>query len=432
MLYILLTSIFLLIILELKLRKNFATPSVLLLLSFLMASLLIFINYKNWDISLSFHFVVYVLTAIISFILSTHLVHSFLKNSSKIPSLSLQKLQVLSRPRASLMLIMTVAFSIYSILYIRRVGFSLDLTTILSTAYSSNVLNSGYSGSFLETQMLKIITGIAYINYYQFLLSKFVVKMNFSQFINFYNIVLFLITATLSTDRNILLRFFIYALVLWILFFFDINKESMRDINFKIIRSLVIYGIVILISLFLAGRIKGYVSDFQRSIGLYGGSGLNNFNLFLNNFNGQELQWGRVTFNSLRVLVQTFLGIEEYSGLAMFDIPIVFKSSTGFVYISNVYSALRPFVLDFGYIGMLLFPAMVGIFFEILFSTAINRKFDFSWIFYSATVYSLIYFSIQEQFFARMHLGSLYEIFWLSIFYLYIKSPIKIKLRSNV
>ncbi|HEM3576293.1 TPA: hypothetical protein U1B85_002174, partial [Streptococcus suis] len=177
MLYILLTSIFLLIILELKLRKNFATPSVLLLLSFLMASLLIFINYKNWDISLSFHFVVYVLTAIISFILSTHLVHSFLKNSSKIPSLSLQKLQVLSRPRASLMLIMTVAFSIYSILYIRRVGFSLDLTTILSTAYSSNVLNSGYSGSFLETQMLKIITGIAYINYYQFLLSKFVVKM---------------------------------------------------------------------------------------------------------------------------------------------------------------------------------------------------------------------------------------------------------------
>ncbi|MGZ7236497.1 hypothetical protein ACXWOK_09905, partial [Streptococcus pyogenes] len=71
----------------------------------------------------------------------------------------------------------------------------------------------------MDTQMLKIITAIAYISFYQFLLAKYVVKSRISQFINYFNIFIFAVTAALSTDRNILLRFFIYAFVLWILFF---------------------------------------------------------------------------------------------------------------------------------------------------------------------------------------------------------------------
>ncbi|HFI0512071.1 TPA: O-antigen polymerase, partial [Streptococcus suis] len=158
---------------------------------------------------------------------------------------------------------------------------------------------------------------------------------------------------------------------------------------------------------------------------LYGGSGLYNFNILLNNSNGYQLKMGEETFKSVKVLLNTIFGTVSQETITFFDPQIAYKSSTGFVYISNIYSALRPFLIDFGYLGMILFPGFIGIFYESLYSIAMKHKYNFSWIIYSALIYSVVYFSISEQFFARIHLGSMYEIFWLIVFYQYVKSPIR-------
>lgn len=425
MIYILLLSIILLLIYEVRVRKSFVAPSVLLLLSFLMASLLIFINYFNWDVSLSPKFIFYVISAIISFVTCTHLTRYIFINIRTGKIMTLQRYKEISSPKFSMEVILVVVFFIYLLLYFRRVGFNLDFTTMLSSAYNENVSNSGNSGGVLETQLLKMITGIVYISYYQFLLARYVVKSRYSIFTLVLNTTIFLLTAILSTDRNILLRFFIFSIVLWIMFYLDINKDYVKNINFKIIKRLIIFGSIVLFVFYFTGRLKGYVSDFNRSISLYGGSGLYNFNIFLNNFSDFQLKMGEETFKSIQVLSNTIFGTITHDSISFFDPQIAFKSSTGFVYISNIYSALRPFLIDFGYLGMILFPGFIGIFYESLYSIAMKHKYNFSWIIYSALIYPVVYFSVSEQFFARIHLGSMYEIFWLIVFYQYVKSPIR-------
>lgn len=425
MIYLLLLSIILLLIYEMKTRKSFVAPSVMLLLSFFMASLLILINYFNWDVSLTPKFLVYVLTAILSFVICTHVTRYILKDIRVGKMMTFQRYKDISKPRWSMEVILIIVFLLYIMLYFRRVGFNLDLTAIMSSAYNSNVSNSGNSGSFLETQLLKMVTGIVYISYYQIFLARFVVKRHSTKYILILNTSIFLLTATLSTDRNILLRFFIFSIVLWIMFYFDSNKDYMKNINFKIFKRLILFGVIVLFVFYIAGRLKGYVSNFQRSISLYGGSGLYNFNIFLNNFSDFQLKMGEETFKGVRVLLNTIFGVKSQETITFFDPQIAFKSSTGFVYISNIYSALRPFLIDFGYVGMIVFPGMVGIFYEILYTIAIRNKYNFSWILYAALIYPVVYFSISEQFFARFHLGSMYEIFWLIVFYQYVKSPIR-------
>ena len=82
-----------------------------------------------------------------------------------------------------------------------------------------------------------------------------------------------------------------------------------------------------------------------------------------------------------------------------------------------VWHVVSDYLDDFGYFGMLIFPLIMGGFFEILYWFAKKNRFGFSWICYALLVYPLLYFTIAEQFFARLHLGIVYEIMWVLIFY---------------
>lgn len=427
MIYILLTFIAILLIIEFKLKNSFVAPSVILLLSFLMATTLILINNSNWDVVLYVKFLSYVFTAILSFIVSTHFIDFLLDGNysrDKLP----KELNKIAKPSIFMMIVVSVSFCIYAYIYIHRYGLSSNITQLLSKAYFTNVSTNGNLDGFIDTQMLKIITAIGYISFYQLLLARYVLRDKISQVINYYNILLFLITAILTTDRNILLRFFIYGCVLWIMFFSESKKNSLKYINVKIIGRSLVYGLIALASFYTLGKTKGYTSNIERVIGIYGGSGLYNFNLYLQSFNS-PLLWGKETFRALNALVNTLLGVSKVNSLSIFYTPIAFKSSTEFVYISNIYSSLRPFLQDFGFLGMIIFPFSLGTLFEIFYITTQKKKWGFSWIFYAYIIYPIAYFTIADQFFSRIHLGSVYEIFWLAFFYCYIQRIIHFNLK---
>ncbi|MGZ7196662.1 hypothetical protein ACXWOC_10780, partial [Streptococcus pyogenes] len=79
------------------------------------------------------------------------------------------------------------------------------------------------------------------------------------------------------------------------------------------------------------------------------------FNIYLDKFPSVSLQWGSETFKVFNSTLSTFLG-NQSSSITIFDEKIIYKTSTGFAYISNIYSSLRPFLLDFGYFGMIIYP----------------------------------------------------------------------------
>ena len=157
-------------------------------------------------------------------------------------------------------------------------------------------------------------------------------------------------------------------------------------------------------------------------MGKYGGTGLYNFNLHL--LKDEELTYGKSTFLLLDNTLRSFgiPGDENGDGGASEEILVdeftKYKSQNGFIYSSNIYSAMRPYADDFGLIGMVIFPGFMGMFFELLYVFAKKYRFGFAWAFYAITVYPVVYFAIAEQFFRRLHLGIVYELGWFTVIYI--------------
>ncbi|MGT2716198.1 O-antigen polymerase [Streptococcus respiraculi] len=423
MIYLLLIVSFVLLGIDFYKWRSLIRPNIIFLLSFILASSIIMVNQKNWDVALNNRFMIYTVTAILSFYIGTLVIDYFnaRKKSLVIPESSKDSsLFIVASPSKLLFWITIIAMIVYVLLIFRGIQLSTDFSFMLRQIYDRNVEHSG-SNTFIVNQLVKILTALANISFFQFLLDKYVVKTSKSQLLHFVVISIFLLMAAISTDRNILLRFFIYCIVLWILFFTATNKGKITRAHFRLLVKLAFYIVLAVGIFYIFGKLKGYKSDFSRAISLYGGSGLYNFNLYLDKSLPIDYKFGLVTFRSfLGVLGR--LGIESlvYKG-SVFSEFIIYKSKTGFVYESNIYSAMRPFVEDFGYFGTVIFPFIMGLFFETLYSWTRKTQYMFSWIFYSLTIYPLAYFTILEQFFNRFHLGSLYEIGWVAIFYWYIR-----------
>ena len=240
----------------------------------------------------------------------------------------------------------------------------------------------------------------------------------------FIAILSFIVLSVFTTDRNILLRYVIYAVCLWILFYKNRIGTTKRKNNRVIIKRVLLILIIVSVAFYGLGKAKRYASNFERMVGTYAGSGLYNFNLTIDT--NETLRYGARTFKSLTKTVNALMG--NRSNEVSHGTFINFKSSNGYIYSSNIYSALKPYKDDFGYFGVILFPFIWGAFFEFLFYMTKRRTYGFTWIFYAMSVYSILYFSIQEQFFARLHLGRAYEIFWVGFFY-FIAFKVRIKFR---
>ena len=173
--------------------------------------------------------------------------------------------------------------------------------------------------------------------------------------------------------------------------------------------------------LYIMGLSKQYTASFTDMISIYAGSGLYNFNLYLETFDASNLAGGSVTFSSLNnVLNAVGLMGDNYIPLAWNDDFINIYTSSGLWYSSNVYSALKPYVQDFGYLGVVIFPLFLGVLYETIYIFAKRVNYNLIWIIYATISYPLVYFSILEQFFKRLHMGSIYELFWIIVVYLLI------------
>ncbi|MBF0777815.1 O-antigen polymerase [Streptococcus cuniculi] len=424
MIYLLLIVSFALLGLDFYRWRSLIRPTILFLLSFVLASSIIMFNQRNWDVVLSDRFMVYTLTAIGSFYLGTLLIDylPFRKKSPRpLSTHSTEDLSILAEPSKVLFGLAIIAMIAYILLIFRGIELSTDVSFMLRQIYDRNVEHNG-SNTFIVNQLVKLLTAIANISFFQFLLDTYVVKTRKHQWTHGVIIMLFLLMAVISTDRNILLRFFIYCAVLWILFFTATSKGKITRAHFKPLLRLALYLLITVGIFYLFGKLKGYKSDFGRAISLYGGSGLYNFNLYIEKFIPNHLHWGATTFKSFLGILGRLGFVQFVHKGASFSEYITYTSSTGAFYHSNIYSAMRPFVDDFAYVGVLIFPFVMGITFETLYGLTQKQKYSFSWIFYSLTVYPLAYFTIAEQFFARMHLGLVYEIGWVLILYWYIRN----------
>lgn len=399
-------------------RKHLLSPWFLLCAVALATYCIVLINYNNWSVHINALFALYLCTAILAFGGGTAIVNLVVGNKNAKSEKTEFRGADFNRPYpvnlflcASILLTAAYLFKL-----IHDVGGASSFSAMLRRIYE-NTINKNYSPGFIFNQMSEIIRAIAYLNTFR-LFARFYEKRRSVSIVKLIlPIALFIVVALMATDRNVFLRYGIYFICLWILFYYRNSKK--KNANARIICCVLIMGVVLLLVFFLMGKLKQYQSDLGRALSIYGGSGLYNFNLWLESFDG-NLMYGQSTFSQFINTVGSFLkpfGIHLQSNVPAFDTMITYTSPNGYSYSSNIYSALKPYVEDFGYAGVIIFPFIIGAFYQWLFLKMKRSGCGFAVIAYCLLIYPVIFFPIAEQLFRRFHLGFIYEIGWVAILY---------------
>lgn len=403
-------------------RRDFLSPWFLMCFALTAMFIIVLLNYENWQVKINGKFVLYVATAIASFGVGCELINRLSRYGKAVrrpkPRLPLKAVSPnrVRYPAGVFVVVSAIAVSVYVLKLILDAGGG-SVSEVLNKIYI-NIVREDYSPGIIFNQLREIATAIAYISVYRFFLKSYMRRDKVKYSALLVPIVLFLVMVLFTTDRNVLLRFVIFTLCVWVFLYLEnhAGKKAVRTVVIVAIVAVVIAAIVF----FMYGKLKGYKSDIWRALSIYGGSGLYNFNLWLD-MPHEPLQYGMKTFNTLFTTIEYILsplGVNFNLTNARFDTFISFTAPNGYVYSSNVYSAFFPFVTDFGYFGMIIFPLVEGLFFQWLYCRMKSRKYGFALVLYCMLIYPVIYLPILDQLFLRFTLGFVYEWFWLYVIYI--------------
>ena len=420
-LILLLLILILIFLLTYMFYRNYIAPLSVFSLSFIMATSIIIANDKNWDLSISVRLLPYIVSAVAAFGLGGLLIEQIFRTpvfSAEVTEMAISHRERLCGhyPAFFFALIAVLCTFIYIIFLMTKMSFTGGISTVLRNIYVT-ATNLG-SNNFFLNQMREITTAIAEITVFEVLVIRYIDDNKRINTLHIIPIICFIFLTAASTDRNIFIRFALFSLSLWIMFVMSCRKKSIKRTNWAILKKSIVFALVFIAVFYGLGKLKRYTSNLERMIGIYGGSGLYNFNLYIDSPENLVLSYGRDTFSELRHTFQSF----GFLGGRASESPthgefITYVASNGYVYSSNIYSALKPYYNDFGYWGLWLFPFTLGIIFESLYRKTRKHICGFHWILYSILIYSLAYVSVAEQFFKRLHLGMVYEIGWAFIIY---------------
>ena len=402
-------------------KRDFASPVFLLCISFWAMFSLILCNYENWDIrTQGYHALTTLLLTV--FIGAFFFGSLFVRKLTDLGDEDRQRRAgALIRERSEA----PYPYGFFAILSIVLLALyiltSSGVPDLSSFPAFRNSLRAAYAAGkeyhFYTSQIFEMLTAAAYLALHRCMVDRFLRKRRIP-LLSLVPILCFLVFVLISTDRNMLVRFFISGLVLFILSYrWD---DLLHSGNRRLLRKLVLLILAAAVVFWGFGKLKNYTSDFGRAISIYAGSGIYAFNLWLPRFD-RHFTNGVYTFSTIRETLSAF-GIGTGSQAPDHLEFIIHLSPNGYVFATNVYSALRTYYQDFGVPGLVIIPFLSGGLFEALYQMGIRDKFGFWWLFYAAHVYPVIYYPIAEQFLLRFHLGLVYEIFWLAFFYLLVYS----------
>lgn len=395
--------------------KDYLGPAFLLNALFLAAYFVVLLNYQNWEVIIYPKFTLCITCGLLawwfgSFIyrLLTGKPLNFSNFYCNNDSLLLVR-QRLGYPYIQFSILSLFLTVIYLYIHLRNINIG-SLTNTLRYIYDNN---SGDSEGPIISNILEIIVALGYINTHRILLEKYIDDNKKINTKLLPPIIFFLICTLVSTDRNILLRYVIFIVGLYILFYRTHNENT--NINVKLIKRIILIVFIGALAFWAYGKAKNYTSNLTRAIGLYSGAGLYDFNLWLKDFQGPFLH-GENTFSTVKETLKA-LGIGKGSNYNWNLEFIRFYSKNGYIYDSNIYCALRYYYEDFGMAGIIIIPMIQGFFYELLYYNCLKTNYGLGWLLYCSYLYPIVYYPLLEMFIKRFHFGLVYEIFWLVFFF---------------
>ncbi|MBQ3297825.1 MAG: oligosaccharide repeat unit polymerase [Bacilli bacterium] len=399
------TYIYLIIILSILLlyvyinEKDIFSPIFLSLLALLGAFTLAFIGTFTWNTQkeMSMQLVLIFLIGILSFTIGAQIAQKMsikkkLNKNIKNKEIKIDKWKVIM---SSIFIISTI---VLMILEIKRIcsyfGYSSNnISKLLSYYRSKSILYSNEISTktadinFIIKQMHKtsVVIGVLFI--YAFCNNFFMNKKNYYLVLP---IVLSMIESLLTSGRSLFMKLIIIFLLCFL--YFKIKKD--KQINKKTI----IYGAISIISILLIFYImlpllgRSTNISFIKYITFYFSCGIPSFDLFLTKIPEHAGYIGEETFTGLYLLLNKF-HIVSFTRVSSYGWETI-----GGMH-SNIYTSLKAYYYDFGYIGVCILQLLFGFLSTIYYNFSKSNKNIIFLVIYFYYIYIFIEQIRAEQFY---------------------------------
>lgn len=233
-------------------------------------------------------------------------------------------------------------------------------------------------------------------------------------------IVLYIITSFMTTGRAQMLNFFVYIIFAWIILTAKKKKWHFNN-NIKLFAKALLIIAVALLLFYLAGLLTEkslHYANFFDNFANYFSSSVYTLNEYLNNpseFNSGSKFFGIHTLSGIYSFLRT-LGIPIPSNIVALE--YIYCGD----YLTNIYTPLRRYIQDFGWIGMAIIMFMMGYGYKrLIWRTRSDDSGGLSVIFAAYFMFPLVYIAIEERLFMDViMIRSVYQIFYIILIYQWI------------
>lgn len=413
--------------------RDIMAPDVLYLAGFVLAIIVAGMNIKAWGIDLSIKTIIIILLGALSFLGVGGLYRvSHGKNAIK-GSVEVQRIQI-----ARWKNIFVIAFGILTLLlyYKEVVRLSAYADTYwksfgIMVAYKRVVSYGDIMINPVVNQMTKVVYSFGYIYMYVFMNNIFASKekkritRNIEYLIPVF---LFIVMSIIKGNRVDIMQLVVMAVFLYYMFLHRKIGWN-KHISGKMLKKAIVIFVIGMILFYYMKELIGRVSslNFFEYIMQYIGGSIQ----LLNQYMKDHSQSNVVPFGE--TLTGLIIGLRKL-GLtnAILRKQLEFRYTPTGVYLGNVYTALRRYYNDAGWIGVVLFPSLLSYIMNAFYRRIRLYKDNSIKHIYNTIVYaSLIYvlpFQAMEDFFYinKVTIGYAIELFILYICLLFVFKKIRI------
>ena len=386
--------------------RDILRPSIGICSVFLVSVLSALTNINIWEFSISAICVLVIFGAVVTYGIVDYFMISSMKNNQNYKIIDRKCVAEIDVGRLKfwgLVVIMLISCVLYyrDIIYISsKYGVSSSWFEMIKFYRNGSMLGLIEEGiSSMATNVYILSTAIAYIFMYIFIHNLIVKKRDKRNFLNIIPVIIFLVNTIFTGGRMPFLRLIIGAIFIYI--FLKSKIDTANRFNVKNFFKIIIFITIILWGFASMSELVGrnYDGNGLYYITSYAGGSIPLLDLFLKDPVYHDI-WGYETFPSILKFIGRQVGNEQLSQIL---VNKEFRMLSGYN-LGNVYTALRAYISDFGYFGMIILTAIHSIIYSGLYNRLYRKninwgKIDFSLLFYMYIVHAIYLFSIDDRFY---------------------------------
>ena len=403
--------------------RDIMAPSVLFVGGFVIATIAASMNIQAWGIDFSYKTILIIVIGNISFAFAEIIFRIILKNHKKN---EISNLKIILVPEWKTILV--IIFDLFTIVlyYHEIVRLSVYAESYwqsfgIMVAYKRAITYGGYTVNSVVNQMTKMVYVFGYIYSYILINNYFSKKRKFNLKTKLFNLLPIILYVALSILKGNRIDIFALIIMMIFLYYYTLHRKIgwEKHISGKLlVRIIVLFILSMLVFYYMKGMV-GRVSSlkFLDYITQYIGGSIELLDLYVKD--------KYITISQHSILFEETLPglINGLKKLGFFDIvlrkQLEFRYTPTNIYLGNVYTALRRYYSDCGWLGIIIFPAILSFIMNSLYRhIQMNNRYSiksiFSIIVYGSIIYVIPFQAIEDIFWiSKVTIGYLVELFIL-------------------